>query len=76
MANPNPAVSSPNLGPRNAEAGRGEKMFATMRRGLGAAKINVLEKMGKRETTETAEMQNEYRVRMFESSVLSFEIGF
>lgn len=29
---------------------------------FGAAKINVLEKMGKRDTTETEEMQNEARV--------------
>lgn len=40
-------------------------MAATMRkfgRQLGAAKINVLEKMGKRESTETEEMANENRV--------------
>jgi hypothetical protein len=29
---------------------------------FGAAKINVLEKMGKRDTTESAEMQYEYKV--------------
>ena len=29
---------------------------------LGAAKINMLEKIGKRDTTETVEMQTEIRV--------------
>ncbi len=31
---------------------------------FGAAKINMLEKIGKRDTTESPEMQNEARVRV------------
>jgi hypothetical protein len=48
-----------------ADKGRGAA-FDTIRKfgnRFGAAKINVLEKMGKRETTETEEMQVESRVR-------------
>lgn len=32
---------------------------------FGAAKINIMEKMGKRDTTETIEMQHESKVNFF-----------